>query len=174
MSNFEVDDTYTQDNLFVEIKTEAEELIKLLQTQPVLAEFLAQFETLFQSLSSYYSNVNIVQRQLIDTKAKLKANLKNKTEVTKSIEDDMERYESIKKETENINFKIDENKLKEEEKEKLIADQKLEIARLGQKKDQESLANLRPQDVARKQELINQSEAYEMDCKELMDKKKQK
>ena len=163
MSNFEVDDTYTQDNLFVEIKTEAEELIKLLQTQPVLAEFLAQFETLFQSLSSYYSNVNIVQRQLIDTKAKLKANLKNKTEVTKSIEDDMERYESIKKETENINFKIDENKFKEEEKEKLIADQKLEIARLGQKKDQESLANLRPQDVARKQELINQSEAYEMD-----------
>ena len=116
MSNFEVDDTYTQDNLFVEIKTEAEELIKLLQTQPVLAEFLAQFETLFQSLSSYYSNVNIVQRQLIDTKAKLKANLKNKTEVTKSIEDDMERYESIKKETENINFKIDENKFKEEEK----------------------------------------------------------
>ena len=174
MSNFEVDDTYTQDNLFVEIKTEAEEFIKVLKSQPIFAELQPQIETIYQSLSSYYSNVNLVQRQLLDTKAKLKANLKNKTEVTKSIEDDLERYESIKKETENINFKIDENKFKEEEKEKLIADQKLEIARLGQKKDQESLANLRPQDVARKQELINQSEAYEMDYKELLDKKKQK
>ena len=119
MSNFEVDDTYTQDNLFVEIKTEAEEFIKVLKSQPIFAELQPQIETIYKSLSSYYSNVNLVQRQLLDTKAKLKANLKNKTEVTKSIEDDLERYESIKKETENINFKIDENKFKEEEKEML-------------------------------------------------------
>ena len=125
MNSLEADDTYAQDNLFAEIKTEVEELLKIITGQSIFSELKEQVETMYQSLESSYSNVNIVQRQLVDVKTKLKANLKNKTEVTKSIEDDLERYESIKKETENINFKIDENKFKEEEKEKQIADQKL-------------------------------------------------
>ena len=51
MSNFEVDDTYTQDNLFVEIKTEAEEFIKVLKSQQIFAELQPQIEKIYQSLS---------------------------------------------------------------------------------------------------------------------------
>ena len=93
--------------------------------------------------------------------------------MTKNIEDDLERYESLKKEVENYNLKIDQVKFDEEEKEKKLADQKIEIAKLSQKKDEESLANFSPADIAKKQDLINQSEALEMDYKDHFDRKQQ-
>ena len=173
MDQFDQDDTYTQDNLFVEIKTEVDEFLHILSTYPALSEFKAQVEVMFQALESQYSGVNFTQRQLLDTKTKLKTNVKNKTEITKSIEDDLERYESLKKEVENFNLKIDQVKFEEEEKEKKLADQKIEISRLNQKKDQEALANFSPKDVAKKQELISKNEALEMDLKEALDKNQQ-
>ena len=173
MDNFDQDDTYSQDNLYVEIKTEMDEFIHVLGTLPALEEFKQQVEIMFQALDSQYSGVNFIQRQLLDIKTKLKTNVKNKTEVTKNIEDDLERYESLKKEVENYNLKIDQVKFDEEEKEKRLADQKIEIAKLYQKKDEESLANFSPQDIAKKQDLINQSEALEMDYKDHFDRKQQ-
>ena len=116
MSNFEADDAYSQDTLFVEIKTEIEEFIRVLDNTPILHELKVQVETMFQSLESQYSGVNYTQRQLLDVKTKLKTNVKNKTEVTKSIEDDLERFETLKKECENYNLKIDQVKFEEEEK----------------------------------------------------------
>jgi hypothetical protein len=128
---------------------------------------------MFQALESQYSNVNMTQRQIIDVRTKLKTNVKNKTEVTKSIEDDLERFETLKKECENYNLKIDQVKFDEEEKEKRLADQKIEIAKLYQKKDEESLVNFSHQDIVKKQDLINQSEALEMDYKDHFDRKQQ-
>ena len=94
MEQFDQDDTYTQDNLFVEIKTEVDEFLHVLSQYPALAELKTQVEVMFQALESQYSGVNFTQRQLLDTKTKLKTNVKNKTEITKSIEDDLERFET--------------------------------------------------------------------------------
>ena len=89
MNTFEAEDAYSQDNLFVEIKTDIDEFIHVLSNNPNLAELKAQVDTMFQALESQYSNVNMTQRQIIDVRTKLKTNVKNKTEVTKSIEDDL-------------------------------------------------------------------------------------
>ena len=72
MNSLEADDTYAQDNLFAEIKTEVEELLKIITGQSMFSELKEQVETMYQSLESSYSNVNIVQRQLVDVKTKLK------------------------------------------------------------------------------------------------------
>ena len=64
MENFDQDDTYSQDNLYVEIKTEMDEFIHVLGTLPALEEFKQQVEIMFQALDSQYSGVNFIQRQL--------------------------------------------------------------------------------------------------------------
>ena len=173
MNSFEADDAYSQDNLFVEIKTDIDEFIHVLSNNPVLAELKGQVDTMFQALESQYSNVNMTQRQIIDVRTKLKTNVKNKTEVTKSIEDDLERFETLKKECENYNLKIDQVKFEEEEKEKKLIDQKIEISRLIQKKENDTLANFSAKDVARKQELNSEKDKLELELKETQDKKEQ-
>ena len=173
MNSFEADDAYSQDNLFVEIKTDIDEFIHVLSNNPVLAELKGQVDTMFQALESQYSNVNMTQRQIIDVRTKLKTNVKNKTEVTKSIEDDLERFETLKKECENYNLKIDQVKFEEEEKEKNLIDQKIEISRLIQKKENDTLANFSAKDVARKQELNSEKDKLELELKETQDKKEQ-
>ena len=170
MNSFEADDAYSQDNLFVEIKTDIDEFIHVLSNNPVLSELKVQVDTMFQALESQYSNVNMTQRQIIDVRTKLKTNVKNKTEVTKSIEDDLE---SLKKECENYNLKIDQVKFEEEEKEKKLIDQKIEISRLIQKKENDTLANFSAKDVARKQELNSEKDKLELELKETADKKEQ-
>ena len=173
MNSFEADDAYSQDNLFVEIKTDIDEFIHVLSNNPVLSELKVQVDTMFQALESQYSNVNMTQRQIIDVRTKLKTNVKNKTEVTKSIEDDLERFETLKKECENYNLKIDQVKFEEEEKEKKLIDQKIEISRLIQKKENDTLANFSAKDVARKQELNSEKDKLELELKETADKKEQ-
>ena len=101
MDNFETDDAYSQDTLYIELKAETDEFLHVLSSAPVLSELKGQVEVMFQMLDSQYSAVNFTQRQLLDIKQKLKVNVKNKTEATKSIEDDNERYETLKKECEN-------------------------------------------------------------------------
>ena len=64
-------------------------------------------------------------------------------------------------------------KFEEEEKEKKLADQKIEISKLRKKKDTDSLVNFNAKDVAKKQELINISEQLDMELKETFDKKEQ-
>ncbi len=173
MNAFEADDAYSQDNLFVEIKTDIDEFVHVLSGNPALAELKGQVDTMFQALESQYSNVNMTQRQIIDIRTKLKTNVKNKTEVTKSIEDDLERFETLKKECENYNLKIDQVKFEEEEKEKKLIDQKIEISRLIQKKENDTLANFSAKDVARKQELNSEKDKLELEGKEILDKKEQ-
>ena len=173
MNSFEADDAYSQDNLFVEIKTDIDEFIHVLSNNPVLSELKGQVDTMFQALESQYSNVNMTQRQIIDVRTKLKTNVKNKTEVTKSIEDDLERFETLKKECENYNLKIDQVKFEEEEKEKKLIDQKIEISRLIQKKENDTLANFSAKDVARKQELNSEKDKLELELKETQDKREQ-
>ena len=173
MNTFEAEDAYSQDNLFVEIKTDIDEFIHVLSNNPNLAELKAQVDTMFQALESQYSNVNMTQRQIIDVRTKLKTNVKNKTEVTKSIEDDLERFETLKKECENYNLKIDQVKFEEEEKEKKLIEQKIEISRLMQQKENDTLANFSAKDVARKQELNSEKDKLELELKETFDKKEQ-
>jgi hypothetical protein len=173
MNAFEADDAYSQDNLFVEIKTDIDEFVHVLSGNPALAELKGQVDTMFQALESQYSNVNMTQRQIIDIRTKLKTNVKNKTEVTKSIEDDLERFETLKKECENYNLKIVQVKFEEEEKEKKLIDQKIEISRLIQKKENDTLANFSAKDVARKQELNSEKDKLELEGKEILDKKEQ-
>jgi len=173
MNSFEADDAYSQDNLFVEIKTDIDEFIHVLSNNPSLSELKGQVDTMFQALESQYSNVNMTQRQIIDIRTKLKTNVKNKTEVTKSIEDDLERFETLKKECENYNLKIDQVKFEEEEKEKKLIDQKIEISRLIQKKENDTLANFSAKDVARKQELNSEKDKLDLEIKETADKKEQ-
>ena len=173
MNTFEAEDAYSQDNLFVEIKTDIDEFLHVLSSNQNLAELKAQVDTMFQALESQYSNVNMTQRQIIDVRTKLKTNVKNKTEVTKSIEDDLERFETLKKECENYNLKIDQVKFEEEEKEKKLIEQKIEISRLIQQKENDSLANFSAKDVARKQELNSEKDKLELELKETFDKKEQ-
>ena len=173
MNTFEAEDAYSQDNLFVEIKTDIDEFIHVLSNNPNLSELKAQVNTMFQALESQYSNVNMTQRQIIDVRTKLKTNVKNKTEVTKSIEDDLERFETLKKECENYNLKIDQVKFEEEEKEKKLIEQKIEISRLMQQKENDTLANFSAKDVARKQELNSEKDKLELELKETFDKKEQ-
>ena len=173
MNSFEADDAYSQDNLFVEIKTDIDEFIHVLSNNPSLSELKGQVDTMFQALESQYSNVNMTQRQIIDIRTKLKTNVKNKTEVTKSIEDDLERFETLKKECENYNLKIEQVKFEEEEKEKKLIDQKIEISRLIQKKENDTLANFSAKDVARKQELNSEKDKLDLEIKETADKKEQ-
>ena len=173
MNTFEAEDAYSQDNLFVEIKTDIDEFIHVLSSNPNMAELKAQVDTMFQALESQYSNVNMTQRQIIDVRTKLKTNVKNKTEVTKSIEDDLERFETLKKECENYNLKIDQVKFEEEEKEKKLIEQKIEISRLIQQKENDTLANFSAKDVARKQELNSEKDKLELELKETFDKKEQ-
>ena len=54
MDNFVQDETYSQDNLYVEIKTEMDEFIHVLGTLPALEEFKQQVEIMFQALDSQY------------------------------------------------------------------------------------------------------------------------
>ena len=75
MNSFEADDAYSQDNLFVEIKTDIDEFIHVLSNNPVLSELKGQVDTMFQALESQYSNVNMTQRQIIDDRTKLKTNV---------------------------------------------------------------------------------------------------
>ena len=173
MNTFEAEDAYSQDNLFVEIKTDIDEFLHVLSSNQNLAELKSQVDTMFQALESQYSNVNMTQRQIIDVRTKLKTNVKNKTEVTKSIEDDLERFETLKKECENYNLKIDQVKFEEEEKEKKLIEQKIEISRLIQQKENDSLANFSAKDVARKQELNSEKDKLELELKETFDKKEQ-
>ena len=173
MNAFEAEDAYSQDNLFVEIKTDIDEFLHVLSNNPNLSELKAQVDTMFQALESQYSNVNMTQRQIIDVRTKLKTNVKNKTEVTKSIEDDLERFETLKKECENYNLKIDQVKFEEEEKEKKLVEQKIEISRLIQQKENDTLANFSAKDVARKQELNSEKDKLELELKETFDKKEQ-
>ena len=173
MNTFEAEDAYSQDNLFVEIKTDIDEFLHVLSSNPNMAELKAQVDTMFQALESQYSNVNMTQRQIIDVRTKLKTNVKNKTEVTKSIEDDLERFETLKKECENYNLKIDQVKFEEEEKEKKLIEQKIEISRLMQQKENDTLANFSAKDVARKQELNSEKDKLELELKETFDKKEQ-
>ena len=173
MNAFEAEDAYSQDNLFVEIKTDIDEFIHILSNNPHMSELKAQVDTMFQALESQYSNVNMTQRQIIDVRTKLKTNVKNKTEVTKSIEDDLERFETLKKECENYNLKIDQVKFEEEEKEKKLIEQKIEISRLMQQKENDTLANFSAKDVARKQELNSEKDKLELELKETFDKKEQ-
>ena len=173
MNAFEAEDAYSQDNLFVEIKTDIDEFIHVLSNNPHMSELKAQVDTMFQALESQYSNVNMTQRQIIDVRTKLKTNVKNKTEVTKSIEDDLERFETLKKECENYNLKIDQVKFEEEEKEKKLIEQKIEISRLMQQKENDTLANFSAKDVARKQELNSEKDKLELELKETFDKKEQ-
>ena len=173
MNTFEAEDAYSQDNLFVEIKADIDEFIHVLSNNPNLSELKAQVDTMFQALESQYSNVNMTQRQIIDVRTKLKTNVKNKTEVTKSIEDDLERFETLKKECENYNLKIDQVKFEEEEKEKKLIEQKIEISRLMQQKENDTLANFSAKDVARKQELNSEKDKLELELKETFDKKEQ-
>ena len=154
-------------------KTDIDEFIHVLSNNPNLSELKAQVNTMFQALESQYSNVNMTQRQIIDVRTKLKTNVKNKTEVTKSIEDDLERFETLKKECENYNLKIDQVKFEEEEKEKKLIEQKIEISRLMQQKENDTLANFSAKDVARKQELNSEKDKLELELKETFDKKEQ-
>ena len=173
MNTFEAEDAYSQDNLFVEIKSDIDEFLHVLSNNPNLSELKSQVDTMFQALESQYSNVNMTQRQIIDVRTKLKTNVKNKTEVTKSIEDDLERFETLKKECENYNLKIDQVKFEEEEKEKKLVEQKIEISRLIQQKENDTLANFSAKDVARKQELNSEKDKLELELKETFDKKEQ-
>ena len=52
MNAFEADDAYSQDNLFVEIKTDIDEFVHVLSGNPALAELKGQVDTMFQALES--------------------------------------------------------------------------------------------------------------------------
>ena len=173
MHTFEAEDAYSQDNLFVEIKADIDEFIHVLSNNPNLSKLKAQVETMVQALESQYSNVNMTQRQIIDIRTKLKTNVKNKAEITKSIEDDIERFEILKKECENYNLRIDQAKFEEEEKVKKLIEQKIEISRLIQKKENDTLINFSSKDLARKQELNSEKDKLELELKETFDKKVQ-
>ena len=50
MNTFEAEDAYSQDNLFVEIKTDIDEFPHVLSNYQNLAELKGQADTMFQAL----------------------------------------------------------------------------------------------------------------------------
>lgn len=100
---------FEEESNFIDIKTEIEDFIKTIN-EPYLEDFKTQLNIIFQNYQSSFNNVSITRRQLIEVQEKLKRNIRNKNEVIKNIEDDTERYNTLKNEFENYYYRIDEKK----------------------------------------------------------------
>ena len=105
-------DIFKEESDFIEIKTEMDDFLRTLN-DPFIDEFRTQFLTYFQNYQSSFSGVSMLKRHLIEIQEKLKKNVRNKNEVIKNIDDDTERYGSLKNEFENFYYKIDEKKFEE-------------------------------------------------------------
>lgn len=163
---------FEEESNFIDIKTEIEDFIKTIN-EPYLEDFKTQLNIIFQNYQSSFNNVSITRRQLIEVQEKLKRNIRNKNEVIKNIEDDTERYNTLKNEFENYYYRIDEKKFEETEKEKIIKMLNEEIISLEQKKDQENFSSFKPQELDLKSKLIAQKEEIESDLAILEEKKRQ-
>lgn len=163
---------FEEESNFIDIKTEIDDFIKSIN-EPYLEDFKSQLNIIFQSYQSSFNNVSISRRQLIEIQEKLKRNIRNKNEMNKNIEDDTERYNTLKNEFENYYYRIDEKKFEETEKEKIIKMLNEEIVSLEHKKDQETFSTFKPQELDLKAKLINQKEDLESELSLLDEKKRQ-
>ena len=97
----------------------------------------------------------------------------DKKEIVKNIEEDTERFNNLKNETENLYLKIDNLKHEENEKDKEIKALNEEIIRLNQRHDQENLSNFKPPELEIKMKLIQEKEDLESKASILETKKNQ-
>lgn len=163
---------YSEEGAFIDLKSEMEEFLKSL-AEPSLQEFKNYMSILFQSLKTSFDNVSMYQRQLNDTQEKLKRHIRNKNDIIKNIEDDNDRFNNLKNETENLYLKIDNLKHEENEKDKEIKLLNEEIIRLNQRHDQENLSNFKPPELEVKMKLIQEKEDLEATASALEMKKNQ-
>ncbi len=160
MSNGTEAALFSEEGAFIDLKSEMEDFLKNLN-EPAVQEFKNLLSIMFQSLKTSFDNVSMYQRQLNDTQEKLKRHIRNKKEIVKNIEEDTERFNNLKNETENLYLKIDNLKHEENEKDKEIKGLNEEIIRLNQRHDQENLSNFKPPELEIKMKLIQEKEDLE-------------
>lgn len=163
---------FSEEGAFIDLKSEIEDFLKNLN-EPAVQEFKNFLSIMFQSLKTSFDNVSMYQRQLNDTQEKLKRHIRNKKEIMKNIEEDAERFNNLKNETENLYLKIDNLKHEENEKDKEIKTLNEEIIRLNQRHDQENLSNFKPPELEIKMKLIQEKEDLETKASILETKKNQ-
>lgn len=151
---------FAEEGAYLELKSDTDDFLRKLTDEP-FQEFKNQLSIMFQNLQSSFSNVSITQRQLNEVQDKLRRNIRNKNEMIKNIEDDNERYNTLKTEFDNFYLKIDEKKYEETEKEKRIKELQEEIIKLGKRTDPEMLANFNPSEMEQKKKLIEELEDLE-------------
>jgi chromosome segregation ATPase len=163
---------FEEESIYIEIKTEVEDFLKSLN-EPYLDEFRSQFNVIFQQYQSSFSEVSITRRQLNEVHEKLKRSLKNKEEMIKNIEENTERYNSLKNEFESYYFRIDEKKIEEQEKEKQRKALDEEIVNLNARNEQENYQFYQPQELEMKAKLILQREEISNEVRALEFSKEQ-
>jgi chromosome segregation ATPase len=164
---------FAEEGAFIEVKTDIEDFLKKLNNDPYAIEFRNGMNVMFSNFQNSFSNLSIIHRQFNEVQEKLRRNMRNKNEVIKNIEDDTERYNTLKNEFENLYLKIDNVKFDETEKDKEIKLLNEEIISLNQRKDQENLSNFRPQELELKMKLIGEQEEIENKIFVLEEKKRQ-
>ena len=163
---------FSEEGAFIDLKSEIEDFLKNLN-EPAVQEYKNLLSIMFQSLKTSFDNVSMYQRQLNDTQEKLKRHIRNKKEIVKNIEEDTERFNNLKNESENLYLKIDNLKHEENEKDKEIKTLNEEIIRLNQRHDQENLSNFKPPELEIKMKLIQEKEDLETKASILETKKNQ-
>ena len=150
----------SEESAYIDLKNEMDDVFKNL-VDPKLNDFRIEFQKTYSSLTSTFQNVSLYQRQINDVQEKLKRNLRNKNETTKSVMDDEERLKNLNQEFENIYLKIDDKKFEEIEKEKEIRALNEEIIKLRTRLDVENLSNFKPQELESQQKLVSEQDEIE-------------
>ena len=87
----------SEESAYIDLKNEMDDVFKNL-VDPKLNDFRIEFQKTYSSLTSTFQNVSLYQRQINDVQEKLKRNLRNKNETTKSVMDDEERLKNLNQE----------------------------------------------------------------------------